>query len=381
LDTLAYGSGAVSYTGNFGQRPFAYAAPSGFKALCDTNLPAPTIAKGSSVFDTLLWTGNATARSITGLNYSPDLVWIKGRSQVSNSFLFDTVRGATNRICSSGTFTEASEPTTLTSFNSDGFSLGTDAGVGGCNQSDQTYVSWCWESGSSTVTNTAGTITSQVRANPSAGFSVVSWTGTGASGGTIGHGLNVVPEFIICKSRTTATSWPVYHKSLGSLSNFLELYVNASTASVANYWGSTAFTSNVFNASPYGTSGANWPGASMIAYCFAPVAGYSAFGSYTGNGSADGSFVYLGFRPAFLMMKRTDTTGNWVMLDNKREGYNVDNDPLYANLTSVEGTDDLADITSNGFKLRSTNADVNASGGTYIYAAFAENPFQYARAR
>ena len=190
-----------------------------------------------------------------------------------------------------------------------------------------------------------------------------------------------MPEFIFAKARTVVVGWPVYHKSLPNLSSLLVLQTTDATVTSANYWGSTAFTSNVFNASPSNISGGNWLGADMVAYCFAAVTVYSSFGSYTGNGSADGPFVYLGFRPAFLMMKRTNSTGNWVMLDSKREGYNVDNDPLYANLTNAEATTDLADITSNGFKLRSTDANCNASGGTYIYAAFAENPFQFARAR
>ena len=364
---------------NFGQRPFAYAAPSGFKALCDTNLPAPTIAKGSSVFDTTIYTGTGAALTPTSsLAFSPDLVWIKGRSGATDHALYDTVRGATLDLVSNSTAAETTQTQGLTAFNSNGFTVGTLAKL---NTSAATYAGWAWDAGSSTVTNTDGSITSQVRANASAGFSVVSWTGTGASGGTIGHGLNVVPEFIFAKARTVVVGWPVYHKSLPNLSSLLVLQTTDATVTSANYWGSTAFTSNVFNASPSNISGGNWLGADMVAYCFAAVTGYSSFGSYTGNGSADGPFVYLGFRPAFLIMKRTNTTGNWVMLDSKREGYNVDNDPLYANLANVEGTTDLLDITSNGFKLRSTNADCNASGGTYIYAAFAENPFQYARAR
>jgi hypothetical protein len=359
---------------NFGQRPFAYAAPSGFKALCDTNLPAPTIAKGSSVFDTTLYTGTGAARSVTGLNFSPDFVWIKARSQAYSNTVFDIIRGATNYLYTDLANAEASGAQFLTAFNSDGFSLGSNAAI---NQSSQTYAAWAWDAGSSTVTNTAGTITSQVRANASAGFSVVTYTGTGANA-TVGHGLNVAPSMVIVKRRDAAANWQVRHTSI-TAANSIQLNLTNAAAAATTIWNSTAPSSTVFS---IGTSAdVNASAGTYVAYCFAAVTGYSAFGSYTGNGSADGPFVYLGFRPAFIMMKRTDTTGNWVMLDSKREGYNVDNDPLYANLTNTEGTDDLVDITSNGFKLRSTNADCNASGGTYVYAAFAENPFQFARAR
>jgi hypothetical protein len=206
---------------------------------------------------------------------------------------------------------------------------------------------------------------------------VVTYTGTGANA-TVGHGLGIAPSMVIVRRRDSAANWQVRHTSI-TAANSIQLNLTNASAAAATVWNTTAPSSTVFSV---GTStDANASAGTYVAYCFAPATGYSTFGSYTGNGSADGPFVYLGFRPAFIMMKRTDTTGNWVMLDGKREGYNVDNDPLYANLTNVEGTDDLLDITSNGFKLRSTNADVNANAGTYIYAAFAENPFQYARAR
>ena len=367
---------ATSFTTNFGQRPFAYAAPSGFKALCDTNLPTPTIAKGSSVFDTTLYTGTGAALTPTSsLAFSPDLVWIKGRSGATDHALYDTVRGATFDIVSNSTAAETTQTQGLTAFNGNGFSVGTLAKL---NTSAATYAAWAWDAGSSTVTNTAGSITSQVRANVSAGISVVTYTGNGTAGASVGHGLGVAPSLVMVKVRSTADIWVVHHNSFANIANdYLSLNSTAAVAT-ASTWFAKSSTVLTYT-TPY--NGTNLNGGTFVAYCFAAVTGYSSFGSYTGNGSADGPFVYLGFRPAFLMMKRTNTTGNWVMLDGKREGYNVDNDPLYANLTNVEGTDDLADITSNGFKLRSTNADCNASGSTYIYAAFAENPFQYARAR
>ena len=358
---------------NFGQRPFAYAAPSGFKALCDTNLPTPTIAKGSAAFNTVLYTGTGAALTPTSsLAFSPDLVWIKGRSGATDHALYDTVRGATFDLVSNSTAAETTQTQGLTAFNGNGFSVGTLAKL---NTSAATYAGWCWDAGSSTVTNTAGTITSQVRANASAGFSVVTYSAQASGTATIGHGLGIAPSLIFIKSRVAAYDWAVYHASLGN-TTAIRLNLTGAADTFSGWWNNTSPSSTVF------TTGSNYAGAgNTVAYCFAPVTGYSSFGSYTGNGSADGPFVYLGFRPAFLMMKRTNSTGNWVMLDSKRKGYNVDNDPLYANLTNAEGTDDLADITSNGFKLRSTNADCNASGGTYIYAAFAENPFQFARAR
>ena len=377
-----YSGSSINISCNFGQRPFAYAAPSGFKALCDTNLPTPTIAKGSSVFDARLYTGNNGTQSITGLEFSPDLVWVKARSSAYSHVLHDVIRGTGTgkHLYSSSTVAEGFEPANnnFVSFDANGFTLGATSSVNGMNASGNTFVAWAWDAGSTTVTNTAGTISSQVRANASAGFSIVTATSNGANPFTVGHGLGVTPAMYIFKNRDLVDDWYTWHQSLSSnTSSILRLNTTASEASSALVWGSGATSTTIgLRATSVALNGQK-----IVLYCFAPVTGYSSFGSYTGNGSADGPFVYLGFRPAFLMMKRTNTTGNWVMLDGKREGYNVDNDPLYANLTNVEGTDDSADITSNGFKLRTTNADCNASGGNYIYAAFAENPFQYARAR
>jgi len=345
--------------------------------LCDTNLPTPTIAKGSSVFDTVLYTGNSSTQSISTLNFSPDLIWGKARNINYFNTLQDTVRGAGLKILypNSADAENAYGQNWINSFDSNGFSMLS----GFYNQSTLTYAAWCWDAGSSTVTNTAGTITSQVRANPSAGFSVVTFTCPASGAYSFGHGLGVSPAMVIIKDRVigSTTLWCVYHSSATSISQYLTLHTTNAIATASGIWGS-AITSTVVGSTANVGIFAN---STAVAYCFTPVTGYSSFGSYTGNGSADGPFVYLGFRPAFLMMKRTNAAGNWIMLDSKREGYNVDNNPLYANLINVEGTDDLADITSNGFKLRSNNTDCNASGGTYIYSAFAENPFQYARAR
>jgi hypothetical protein len=360
---------------NFGQRAFAYTAPSGFKALCDTNLPTPTIIKPSTVMDTVLYTGNGSSQTISGLGFSPDLVWIKSRSTATDHELTDSVRGVTKSLVSNSTAAEATDTGGLTAFNSDGFSLGTDTNY---NNNAATYAAWAWDGGTSTVTNTSGSISSQVRANASAGFSVVTYT-TPSSGGpwTVGHGLNVAPSLIIVKNRADATQWVTYHVSTGN-TGYLSLNSTSAFSTASQAWNSTTPSSTVFTQGNTAFWGANY---NYLSYCFAPVSGYSSFGSYTGNGNADGPFVYLGFRPAVVIVKMTSSTGNWTILDSKREGYNVDNDPLFPNLTTAEGTTDLIDIASTGFKVRTTNATFNTSAGTYVYAAWAESPFQYARAR
>ncbi|RPJ31968.1 MAG: hypothetical protein EHM17_14540 [Verrucomicrobiaceae bacterium] len=392
---LSLGSNASSYyasnTGpttavvNFGQRPFAYTAPSGFKALCTANLPAPTIVNPSTVFDTKLYTGNGSTQTISGLGFSPDLVWIKTRSTAGNNNLIDTVRGR-KVVWSNLTYAEFSMPgsSDFDTFNSDGFSIlpnyGTDI-----NTSGQTYAAWCWDAVSSTVTNTQGSISSQVRANPSAGFSVVTYTGTRTSNGTdtIGHGLGIAPELIIIKRRDGTADWHVKHKSLTSWQYAMYLNTTAAQSIVNTTYGTmSAPTSTVFSTSY--TTDQNVNGYTYVAYCFAPVVGYSSFGSYTGNGSSDGPFVYTGFRPRWVMIKASSSVsfGNWVLHDTSRSASNVSDKNLYANLSNAEDSTYLIDCLSNGFKLRSSSFDgTNGSGATYIYAAFAEHPFQYARAR
>jgi len=482
---------------NFGQRPFAYTAPSGFKALCTANLPTPTIAKGSDYFDVKLYTGNGSTQTISGLNFSPDWVWIKTRSIGYFNVLYDTVRGTgTDKALYSNTTGAEGNDTTLqnlTAFNSDGFSLGTTSGTNILNDSSNTRVAWCWDAGANssktyTVTvvsgafyidgkqqptlnleegstytfdlsaasnsghpfrlsesangptqyttgvttsgtagnagatltiavasgaptlyyfctnhsgmggqintnttagasNFAGSITSTVRANASAGFSIVTYTGNGTSGATIGHGLGVAPSFVVVKRRNVADSWIVYHSATG---NTKYLLLNNTTAA-------TTYSGTWNNAGPSSTTitlgndvGVNDNGGTYVCYAFSPVSGYSSFGSYTGNGSTDGPFVYTGFRPRWIMAKRTDTTGNWWILDTARDPYNVSDKRLAANLAQQEFYGDTAsglpiifwDVLSNGFKAKSAGGEwVNASNGTYIYAAFAESPFAYARAR
>jgi hypothetical protein len=366
----------VSFTANFGQRAFAYTAPSGFKALCTQNLPAPLVTKSNTVFDVALYTGNGSTQTISGLGFSPDLVWIKNRTSSYNHGLWDTVRGATNALYSSLTNAEGTE-SGVSAFNSDGFSVGSSLGF---NKSSDAIVGWAWDAGTTTVSNTQGSITSQVRANATAGFSVVTYTGPGPSNNTVGHGLGVAPELIITKNRDRSIYWVVYTKTTGK-DAFLRLNTTDASTAAGSIWGTAAPTSTVFGGVGTDLSNGYVAGEKIVSYCFAPVVGYSNGFSYTGNGSADGSFVYLGFRPRLIMLKRSDSTSNWTLLDTSREGYNVDNDPLYPNTSAAEGTADLVDITSNGFKLRTTDASVNASAGTYIGFAWAEMPFNYSRAR
>jgi hypothetical protein len=382
----------ISYDGqygvmdcNFGQRPFAYTAPSGFKALCTANLPAPVVTKPSTVMDVKLYTGNGSTQTISGLGFSPDFLWFKARSIAYSHALYDTVRGYTKSLVSNSTVAEGTEAGGLSAFNSDGFSLnGENTVYGSTNTNGQTYVAWAWDAGSSTVTNTQGSISSQVRANASAGFSIVTYTGTRTSAGndTIGHGLNAQPALVISKDRDNATPWIAQHISLGS-DQYLQLNTTGSASnSVSVGAGSLPKpTSSVF----YGSwlSGLNTNGAKFVAYCFAPVAGYANAFSFTGNGSSDGPMVWLGFRPRLILLKRTDSTSYWHMYDTARNTYNVADANLWANGSDAEISNSAYnfDLLSNGFKVRTSDAARNASGGTYVGFAWAESPFQYARAR
>lgn len=360
---------------NFGQRPFAYTPPTGFKALNTFNLLDSSIVAGNAYMDSTLYTGNGGTQAITNSGaMQPDLVWLKSRNQAYQHGLFDSVRGSTKGLVSNSSAAEVTF-NSLTSFNADGFSLSTDyndpLGVGA------NYVAWQWKAGGTAVTNTDGTISAQVSANPTAGFSVVGYTGNGTTGATVGHGLGVTPALVIAKGREVTNNWVVWHESLTAQNYYLHLETTGSQVQNSAFF--SAFSDTTFTLG--NSTHINSASKTNIAYCWSEIDGYSKFGSYTGNGSTNGAFVYLGFRPAFVLTKRINSTSNWTILDFAREGYNVDNDPLYPNLTNAEGTTDLADLLSNGFKLRSTDGGVNASGGVYIYAAFAENPFKNSLAR
>jgi hypothetical protein len=364
---------------NCGQQPFTYTPPSGFKALNTFNLPEPTIKKGNQYFDVVTRTTSGTSgATISSLNFKPDLIWSKLRNSSSNHYLWDSVRGASKYIHSNLTNAEGTDATFLASFNSNGYTMGaTEWGAG------NSAVEWCLNAGSGTSSsNTNGSITSTVSVNATAGFSVVSYTGNynGSTGtGTVGHGLGVAPKMIIVKNRSQAFDWGVGHASIG-WNQAGNLNLTNSFGSSA-YFNSTAPTSSVFSVGLSNISNQN--SSSIVAYCFAEVAGYSKFGSYTGNGSSDGPFVYLGFRPRWILLKRTDSSfgGDWEIWDTSRSTYNAVNAELYANSSSSESSATNPDILSNGFKIRSSAANYNASGGTYVYACFAENPYKLALAR
>ena len=370
-------STALVSTTNFGQRPFAYTPPTGFQALNSSNLPAPTITDGKAHFQPVLYTGNGTSQTVRGLEFQPDFVWLKDRSTARSHVLSDAVRGANAQLYSDQTLAETTQTTQITSFLPNGFSVGSGSNS---NNNGDNFVAWNWNAGGSTVTNTDGSITSQVRANTTAGFSIVSYTGNGSAGATVGHGLSQVPDMIIVKNRDTVVGWGGYHISLGATKGIFLDQSGAAFAS-SDYWNNTEPTSSVVTLGTHSRQNANTD--NYIAYCFAGVDGFSKFGSYTGNGSADGPFVYTGFRPAFVMVKRTDSTGGWIMLDNKRDIDNPEEHYLIANLSNAETTDInlKLDALSNGFKLRANSSATNASGGTHIYMAFAENPFKTSRAR
>jgi len=360
-----------------GYGDFYYAPPSGYLALCTQNLAtalSPTIDDGSQYFNTITYTANRTARSLTGVGFQPDWVWIKDRGGAQNNALFDSNRGVNKQLRSDTTGAELTAYSNLlTSFDSDGFSLGTDSNVGDVNYDLFSHVAWNWKAGGTGVSNTDGSITSTISANPTAGFSIVTWTGSGANA-TIGHGLSVQPYMVIVKNRTDSTNWRVHHNSIGATNI---LYLNLTNSqTVSDIFQNTFPTSSVFSVS--GNNDVNGSGDNMIAYCFAEIEGYSSINSYTGNGSTDGTFVYTGFRPAFVMVKVTNTTNNWMLWDNKRSdvsGANVNGNMLRPNLSDAELTDDDLDFTSNGFKWRRVSAGFNGSGNSYIYMAFAENPF------
>ena len=380
-----YVSTAAATTASFnaGQRPFSYTPPTGFNALNTYNLPTVTIPNGALYMAASTYTGTGATQTINdGTNnsinatFQPDFVWIKSRSAATDHALYDVVRGATLDLASNTTAAETTQATGLTAFGSTGFTIGALAKI---NTSAATYVGWQWKANGSGVSNTNGSITSTVSANTTAGFSIVSYTGTGANA-TVGHGLGAQPQLVIIKDRNDATNWAVNHVSIWSAGTGI-LYLNLTNAvsADATFWNSTNPTSSVIY---LGTNASvNGSGKQNVAYCFAAVAGYSAFGSYTGNGSTDGPFAYVGFRPRYVMIKRTDSTGDWYIWDTSRNTYNVVGEELYADSSAAGSTATDLDILSNGFKIRTTTSAINASGGTFVYACFSENPFNSSRAR
>ena len=385
----------VNYNGsvtnsNFGQRPFTNTPNTGFVALNTNNLPNPTINNGALYMAATLWTGDQTARtinnSVNGISFKPDFVWTKSRSNAESHRLSDSVRGGNGSVLYELNSNETSAEgidTLVSGFASNGFTIA--SGANSPNVTGRTYVGWQWQAGAGTSSsNTAGSITSTVSVNATAGFSVVTYTGTGANA-TVGHGLGVAPSMIIIKNRSQVSAWIVGHQNMATSTpwaGFMVLNQTAAytTASGNLIWNSTAPTSTVFSV---GTdTSTNFSGNNLVAYCFSAVAGYSAFGSYTGNGSSDGPFVYLGFRPRWIMVKNTSAVNQWNLWDTSRDTYNVMNDILVPNSSGAETNSYPIDVTANGFKIRGgAGLAMNDSSNVYIYAAFAENPFKLALAR
>jgi hypothetical protein len=361
--SLATGGTACNFLTNFGQRPFTYTPPTGFRALNTQNLPEPLIKKGNQWFDATLYQSVGASQTVVNSGpMQPDLVWVKDRTGANNNYWVDAVRGTGKALFSNLTNAESTDTNTISAFNSNGFSInGTSPNL---NTSNNNYVAWQWKEG----------------ATP--GFDIVTYNGSGGSQ-NVAHSLGVAPRMMIVKSRSTAgTAWPVYHASLGN-TQVVTLNTTSATATVG-VWGNTTPTSSVFTVSDAGATNGdtNFSGRTYVAYLFAEVAGFSKFGSYTGNGSSDGPFVFCGFRPRWVLYKRTDRAGDsWMLFDTARGVTNLNNAQLYPNISNAETTGSGIDIVSNGFKLRDSDGSHNGSGGTYIFAAFAEFPFRTALAR
>ena len=376
------GGSSATFTFNFGQRAFSYTPPTGYKKICSANLPDPTIKLPAQHFNTLLYTGNdSNDRDITGVGFQPDFTWIKNRSQADWHMLQDSVRGA-NKVLYSNTG-DGEEPDNsnghVNSFLADGFNV--DAGASGnVNENGENYVAWNWKGGGSASSNSDGSLTSSVSANTTAGFSIGTYTGQSSGSATVGHGLGVAPDVVITKSRTSSSNWYIYHKSIGQDGWIILDSNGAATTGNSAVW-NPAPTSSVFT---YGSGLVNQ--GDIVFYAFSEVAGYSKFGSYTGNGSSDGTFVYTEFRPALIISKKSSGTDSWQLWDNKRDPDNLMHHRLFGNESSVETTSvnsasSQLDFYSNGFKWRGSSNDTNGNGDTYIYLAFAESPFKYSRAR
>jgi len=328
-----------------------------------------TIKKPSDYFNTKLYTGNGSTQSITGVNFESDLTWIKSRSSGAWHNLFDAVRGATKRLQVNSDGAESTETNSLTSFDSDGFTVGSSGDVNG---SGNSTVAWNWKAGTTSgITQGSATITpSSYSINATSGFSIIKWTGTNANA-TIPHGLGVAPKMIIIRRLDSTSDWVVYHSSIGNTKRIVLNSSAVQSGASSGWFNNTSPTANVFSVGTDG--GSNGSTDNYIAYCFAEKTGYSKIGDYTGNGNADGTFIYCGFKPAWVMIKPTTVAQNWQIHDTKRDGYNPNNDNLSSNNSNSEADNKFIDIVSNGFKLRRSDV-LNESGDPYIYIAFAEQP-------
>ena len=368
---FACGSSQTKNALNAGQRAFAYTAPSGYKTLCTTNLPTPTIADGSDYFEAKTYTGNGSTQSITGLEFSPDLVWTKKRNATQSHHLTDTVRGALKNLRSNTAGAETTDANTITSFNSDGFTLGSESAFNGNND---TFIAWAWGNGSTFTPTVSGFTSPSGRRNTTAGFSIVKVTGNNTVS-SFDHGLGIAPALIISKNLDNSYDWGVYHEAVEAAptKKFLNLNDNGAVASKSGNIYRVVSSSSV-EVDSYAETGST---GDYVYYCFAPVAGYSAFGSYEGTGSAtDSPFIFTGMRPAFVLVKNIDATDDWCIADTTRSSHNVQDETLFPNTSGGEDTGAFyIDILSNGFKPRNNTGKWNSSGHTFIYAAFSENAF------
>ena len=321
-------------------------------------------------FNTKLWTGTGSENAITGIGFQPDWVWIKQRNTTRDHNEFDAVRGATKRLYPNLTNAEETAAQVLKSFDSDGFTLGTDTSA---NQSSGTYVGWNWKANGAGSANSDGNANNVVvSANTTSGFSIVQGDMNASGSWTFGHGLGVAPSLIFLRGQNVTSHWFMYHKSLGA-GNYMTLNGTGASASNTTFMANTAPTSSVFSMNA-GTWSAG-AGEKIIAYCFAEKTGFSKFGKYVGNGSANGTFIHTGFKPAFVIIKRSSDTGDWYMHDNKRDVDNPVDISLSANSDNADNTqNNILDLVSNGFKIRTTGTGYNNNGSTYIYMAFAEEP-------
>ena len=329
-----------------------------------TNIDDPTI-----FFTPILYTGTGSSQAITGVGFQPDWVWAKQRNEARAHSLYDVVRGVQKELKAEGSDAESTASTFLTAFGSDGFTMGGSDNVNG---SSKNYVAWCWNAGGSASSNGNGSITSSVSVNTTAGFSVGTYNANATAGATVGHGLGAAPEWLLVKVRNNTNNWGVFHTSMGATK---AMYLDQTSSETTDGWlNNTAPGANVFTLS--GGNYGNASGYEVVFYAFTGKQGYSKFGQYVGNGNADGPFVYTGFKPAFVMIKPQSYSNSWGLFDNKRPGFNVTKNRLEADNNSAENTNlDYFDFLSNGFKVRTSNSHPNNSGGTIIYAAFAESPF------
>ena len=362
----------ASFEINFGQQPFTHTQPTGYRKLCSRNLPVETsIIRPQRHFEAITYSGNGSARSITGLEFKPDFVWIKERtaSTVSSHRAFDIIRGAGNVLIPDGTSAELDRPTELTSFDKNGFSLGDATTV---NENGSTVVAWCWKAGGTAVTNNDGSIASSVSANQEAGFSIVVYTGNGSSDVTIGHGLGKTPNIMWVKNRADTSNWSINGNAGGRLiygTNKMQLHSGAALSADTNEV--TAANATTFTLGD--STATNGQNDSHVAYCWTEIPGFSKFNVYTGNGSTNGAYVHLGFRPACIIIFNTSADTSHVIYDNKRSPINLVDEVLYPSSTSAEGTGaNEIDFLSSGFKHRSGDSKVNSAGSRYIYMAWAE---------